>query len=212
MPQTQQMIAKLLAERQQQLELEPGLSIHPALKDTVAPELTSISPDLIIHKKKRHGMHLMFSDHSVSTPTIDFSPQSTATLFTCIGSASDFGPSQCSSESPTEYASSLNEHLCNENASTDADDGLTMRLNRSISDNGDNESLQGENSAHSSSSKAIESQSDIVGEDGLGCHDRAVAGPSVECRGDRSVPLFFLFDVEQLTFKPSKHKYNTYKN
>ena len=141
MPQTQQMISKLLAERQQQLQLEPGLSIHPALKDTT--ELMSISPDLTIHKKKRHGMHLVFSDRSVSTSTINFSPQSRATLFTCIGSTSDFGQSQCSSESLAEYASSSNEHLCNENASTDTDNGLTMRLNRSISDNGD-KSLQGE--------------------------------------------------------------------
>ena len=194
------MIAKLLAERQQQLE--SGLNTHPTLKDTT--ELTSISPDLIIHKKKRHGMHLMFSDLSVSTPTIDFSPQSTATLFTCIGSASDFGPSQCSSESLAEYASSLNEDLCNENASTDADNGLTMRLNRSVSDNGDNESLQGENSVHSSSS--IELQSDIVGEEG---YDLEVAGPSVECRRDRSSPLFFLFDVEELSLK-SKHNNNNH--
>ena len=89
--------------------------------------------------------------------------------------------------------------------STDTDNGLTMRLNRSVSDNGD-KSPQGENSVHSSSSKAIESQSDIVGEEGLGCHDRAVAGPLVECMGDHSAPLFFLFDVEELTFKPSKHE------
>ena len=159
-------------------------------------------------------MHLVFSDLSVSTPTIESSPQCTATLFACIGSASNFGPSWCSSESLAEYASSSNEHLRNENASTDTDNGLTMRLNRSISDNGDNinESPQGENNIHSLSSKAIELQSDNVGEDGLGCHDRAVAGPSVECRGDCSAPLFFLFDIEELTFKPSKHKYNTYKN
>ena len=65
------------------------------------------------------------------------------------------------------------------------------------------------NSVHSSSSKAIESQSDIVGEEGLDYHDRAVAGPSVECMGDHSAPLFFLFDVEELTFKPSKHENNT---
>ena len=191
------MIAKLLAERQQQLE--PGLNTHPTLKDTT--ELTSISPDLIIHRKKRLGMHLVFSDLSVSTPTIDFSPQSTATLFTCIGSTSDFGPSQCSSESLAEYASSLND---NENASTDADNGLTMRLNRSVSDNGDNESQQGENSVHSSSS--IELQSDIVGEEG---YDWKVTVPSMECRRDRSSPLFFLFDVEELSLK-SKHDNNNH--
>ena len=150
-------------------------------------------------------MHIVFSDHSVSTPTINFSPQSMATLFTCIGSASDFGPSQCSSESLAKYASSLND---NENASTNADNELTTRLNRSVSDNGD-KSLQRENSVHSSSSKAIESQSGIVDEEGLGCHDWAVAGPLVECMGDHSTPLFFLFDVEELTFKPSKHENNT---
>lgn len=197
MPQTQQMITKLLAERQQQPE--PGLSTYPALKDNT--KLVSISSDLIVHKKKRHEMHLVFSDLGMSTPTINSSPQSTATLFTCVGSVSNFEPSQCSSESPTECAS---EHLCLQNASIDANSGLIMsqRFKRSVSDTGDNS--HGENSDHSS--ETIESDiTESVERDRFCCHDRAAAG-SLECKRDRSLPLFFLFDdVEELTFKTPKH-------
>jgi hypothetical protein len=195
MPQTQQMITKLLAERQQQ-QLEPGLSTYPTLKDNT--KLTSISPDLlIVHKKKRHQMHLVFSDLSMSTPTFDSSPQSTATLFTCVGSVSDFEPSQCSSESPIEYATSLNELVYLQNASTDADNGLIMRqrFKRSVSDTGDKSQGESENSVHSS--EAIESDiNGTVEEDGWGCHDPAAVADPLECRRDRSSPLFFLFESD----------------
>ena len=178
MPQTQQKIAKLLAERQQL----GGLTTYED-----AP--LAISPDLI-HKKK-HKMHLMFRDLSVSTPTTDSSPQSAATLFTCIGSASDFEASLCSSESLSEYASSLNEH---QNVSSDAENGLNVRFKRSVSDTYDRS--QQESDFHTGS-KTIYNV-----EEGLEC--QATVGPLEHRRV--FPPVVFLFDVEESTFEPSNNE------
>ena len=198
--QTQQMIAKLMAEREQ-LHLEPGLqSTYTTLKDAAELKSTIKSPDLI-HNKRVHDMHLTFSDLSMSTPTIDSSPQSTATLFTCVGSTSDFEPSQCSSESLTEYASSLDEHFYLQNTSNDAENRVNVRFKRSVSGNDDKP--QGENDAPAS--KVVESC--VVNEGVLEC--QMVDGAS-GCRRDFPSPMFFLFDEEELTFKPPKYEKTLY--
>ena len=180
------MITKLLAERQQ---LE-GLSMYPTLKDT--PELPATSPDFI-HKRK-YEMRLTFSDQDVVIPMINTSsPQSTATLFTCISSASDYEASECSSESPSEYASSLNEHSPHlQHASTDADN--SVRFQRSVSDIG--ERAQGENDTLSPEGVHVIKNLDC----------QALVN-SLELRRD-TPPTVFLFDMEGLTktCEPFKHE------
>ena len=193
------MITKLLAERQH-------LAIEGLSTCTDSTELTSTvsSPDLI-HRKKKHEMHLTFSDLIVSTPTmIDSSPQSTATVFTCIGSAiSDFESSQCSTESLTEDWSSCNEHVAVylRNPSIDANNRANLRFKRSVSD------TDGGSQEENDGSKAIES--DFIKGD-LNC--QTVDGDPLEYmyRKDLSPPMFFLFDTKELTFKPSmaKHENN----
>ena len=152
-------------------------------------------------------MHLTFSDLIVSTPTmIDSSPQSTATVFTCIGSAiSDFEQSQCSTESPTEDWSSCNEHLAVylKNPSVDANNRANLRFKRSVSD------TDGGSQEENDDSKAIES--DFVKGD-LNC--QTVGGDPLEYmyRKDLSPPMFFLFDTKELTFKPSMAKHENNNN
>ena len=184
------MITKLLAERQQ---LE-GLSMYPTLKDT--PELPATSPDFI-HKRK-YEMRLTFSDQDVVIPMINTSsPQSMATLFTCISSGSDYEVSECSSESPSaaEYASSLNEHSSHlQHASTDADN--SARFQRSVSDIGDR----------------AQRKNDTLSPEGVHVIknlDCQALVNSLELRRDIP-PTVFLFDMEGLTktCEPFEHEKN----
>ena len=182
------MIAKLLAKRQQFEGLDT-----PNLKDTQplkAKPPATISPDYMTHKK-RHDLHLTFNDCRVSTQTSDHdaSPQSTTTLFTCIGYSDYDAASQCNSLS--EYhMNSLNEYSYLWRANTDSNN-TSERLKRSVSDTDDRTQRGNDVQVNSEYVQNVED---------LDCH---VSIDSLELRREQP-PAIFVFDMKELTFEPSK--------
>ena len=78
---------------------------------------------------------------------------------------------------------------------------INVRFKQSVSNNDDKP--QGENDIDAPASKVVESC--VVNEGVLEC--QTVDGAS-GCRRDFPLSMFFLFDVEELTFKPPKYERN----